>query len=175
MRNLPRHKHLTIRETKKGQTLRKKSQNPPPKKPRYLVQVLPKGRFWAGNYRVSQVCANISHFAKNDMLYRFRPPIPGCAKTNVAGRAPVSRRDNPKKSCGGLFINGVAIVYHSQLVAVYHQADRNTHLRCDEIQGRCAPLMIYTALRAVVIYQACRLGYKKKNHPNGWFSFCCEC
>ena len=30
---------------------------------------------------------------------------------------------------------------------VYHQADRNTHLRCDEMQHGIAVLMIYTLTR----------------------------
>ena len=53
------------------------------------------------------------------------------------------------------------IVYHPQLVAVYHQAAGRCTLTRDEIQP--AGLMIYTALRAVMIYQACGLDKKRSN------------
>ena len=43
---------------------------------------------------------------------------------------------------------------------VYHQAAGKYTLARDEIQGRNAPLMICTALRAVMIYQACGLDKK---------------
>jgi len=43
----------------------------------------------------------------------------------------------------------------------------NPQARCtlarDEIQGRNAPLMIYTTLRAVMICQACGLDKQKRN------------
>ena len=46
---------------------------------------------------------------------------------------------------------------------VYHQAAGRCTLARDEIQGRNAPLMIYTTLRAAMIYQACGLDKQKQN------------
>ena len=54
-------------------------------------------------------------------------------------------------------INSEGIVYHQPEWAVYHQAAGKYTLARDDIQGRNAPLMICTALRAVMIYQACGL------------------
>ena len=46
---------------------------------------------------------------------------------------------------------------------VYHKAaGRSSPKGADEIQGRNAPLMIYAALRASMIYQACGLDKQKK-------------
>ena len=49
---------------------------------------------------------------------------------------------------------------------VYHQAAGKYTLARDEIQGRIAPLMIYAALRASMICQACGLD-KQKTKPFG--------
>ena len=45
---------------------------------------------------------------------------------------------------------------------VYHQAAGRCTLKRDDIQGRNAPLMICTALRAAMICQACGLDKKKR-------------
>ena len=82
MSNLPRHKHLTIRETKKGQTLRKKSQNPPPKKPRYLVQVLPVG---AGG-RFAVPAPLLGAFRLRRWPTAAQPARPAASATGGAGR-----------------------------------------------------------------------------------------
>ena len=57
-------------------------------------------------------------------------------------------------------INSAGIVYHPQLVAVYHQAAGEYTLMRDEMQPE--GLMIYTTLRAVMIYQACGLVKKRE-------------
>ena len=59
-------------------------------------------------------------------------------------------------------INSEGIAYHPQLVAVYHQAVEKYTLKRDEIQP--IGLTIYTALRAVMIYQAYGLDKKRTKH-----------
>ena len=59
------------------------------------------------------------------------------------------------------YINhGESRVYHPQLVAVYHQAAGNARWRVMRYKGGLPPLMICTALRAVMICQACGLDKK---------------
>ena len=60
-----------------------------------------------------------------------------------------------KNQCGALYIiNSARNCISSTRSVVYHQAAERYTLARDEIQGRIAPLMIYTLLRAVMIYQA---------------------
>ena len=64
-----------------------------------------------------------------------------------------------------------SLVYHPQLVAVYHQPvgldiikpQGNARLRVMRYKGGEPPLMIYAALRAVMICQACGLDKQKRN------------
>ena len=42
-------------------------------------------------------------------------------------------------------INSVGIAYHQNAYFVYHQAEENTHLRCDDIRRTCAA-MIYECI-----------------------------
>ena len=56
-----------------------------------------------------------------------------------------------------------SVVYH-QCEALYIIKPQGRYtLKRDEIQGRNAPLMICTALRAAMIYQACGLDKQKRN------------
>ena len=64
-----------------------------------------------------------------------------------------------------------SLVYHSQLVAVYHQCEAlhiikpqvDARWRVMRYKGGSPPLMIYTALRAAMICQACDLDKQKQN------------
>ncbi len=64
-----------------------------------------------------------------------------------------------------------SLVYHPQLVAAYHQCgalyiikpQENTRWRVIRNKGGDLPLMIYAALRASMIYQACGLDKQKQN------------
>jgi hypothetical protein len=56
-----------------------------------------------------------------------------------------------------------SIVYHQHEVLYIIKLQAKCTLARDEIQGRNAPLMIYTTLRAAMICQACGLDKQKRN------------